>query len=298
MRSLLVVVALLGLAACGTQPVPQVAELPPLPAGGKPFDLFRRADLGLIEKADLQLFNDCLAKAGYPQERALSAGPDPVVPALLRPAISPRTEAEARKYGFGTPMRAQPATIVRKEPAFHETAASCEKSAREPLGPPDEVGALRDRYFELGNALVKDRGKSVQAIVLAHSLALTDCLAAKGYRLKRGEQFNVRGDLSQFGITRGSYAAVRPVQRRVDLPVGDEVQPAVPAREYRPSTAEVAFAVTFVRCGGAVGLFGALDKAEVTVQQEIVERHASEFSGLNPRIEALAQKAAEVLRAR
>jgi hypothetical protein len=62
--------------------------------------------------------------------------------------------------------------------------------------------------------------------------------------------------------------------------------------------AEAAFAIAFVRCGDSVGLFAALDQAEIAIQQQIVERHVSEFHGLNPRIEALASRAGEVLRGR
>ncbi|TCO43454.1 hypothetical protein EV646_11230 [Kribbella antiqua] len=76
------------------------------------------------------------------------------------------------------------------------------------------------------------------------------------------------------------------------------MQPAVPARAYLPSKAEAAFAVAFVRCGRTTGLFAALDKAEPAMQKEIAERHVAEFSGLNPQIEALAAKAAEVLKER
>jgi hypothetical protein len=53
-------------------------------------------------------------------------------------------------------------------------------------------------------------------------------------------------------------------------------------RAYQPSKAEVAFAVAFVRCARTTGLFAALDQAEPAMQQEIVERHVAEFSGLNP----------------
>jgi hypothetical protein len=301
MRKVALVVAVLAaVVGCGAQPVPRAAELPPLPAGARPFDLYRRADVMVVEKADLALFNDCLAEAGYPQERALGPEPDPVVPALFEPVVSPRTEAEARKHGFGTPKRAQRAVIDRKEPAFLDAAARCEKSAREPLGDPHEVGALRDRYAELGNALVQDRVKKVQAIMVAHSKGLTGCLAGRGYPLKPGEEFSVRGELGQFGIKPGSYAPVRPVPvvRPAGLPASAAVVPAVPAREYKPSMAEAAFAIAFVRCGDSVGLFAALDQAEIAIQQQIVERHVSEFHGLNPRIEALASRAGEVLRGR
>lgn len=291
-------VVLLASAGCAAQPAPRAAELPAQAPGSRPFDLFRRADLAVIEQADLKLFNDCLADAGYPQERAISKGPGPIVPALLRPAVSPRTEAEARAYGFGTPLPARPAAIVRKDSAFFDAAGKCETSAREPLGSPREVSSVRDRYAALGNSLVQDRTEKVQEIMVAYSKQLTGCLAGQGYRLKSGEQLSTRGDMSQFGVVRGSHVAAKPVQPRrpEGLPPEVEIQPAVPARAYRPSKSEVALAVAFVRCGHTIGLFAALDKAEPVMQQEIVERHVAEFSGLNPQIEALAAKAAEVLK--
>ena len=155
---------------------------------------------------------------------------------------------------------------------------------------------MRDRYAALGNSLVQDRTSKTQTIMVAFSKRLTSCLAGHGYRLRAGSEFSPRGDLSQFGIVPGSHVPARPFP--VPAGLGVEVQPAVPARAYRPSKAEVAFAVAFVRCGDSTGLFAALDKAEPVMQQEIVQRHVSEFSGLNPQIEALADKAAEVLKAR
>jgi hypothetical protein len=300
MRVAMALVSVAILAGCAAQPAPRAAELPALPPGAQPFDLFRRADLAVIEKADLKLFNDCLADGGYPQERAIGNDPGPVVPGLLQPAINPRTEAEARRHGFGTPLPSQPAAIVRKDPAFFEAATKCEKSAREALGSPREVGSLRDRYAALGNSLVQDRTKKTQATMVAFSKRLTACLAGHGYRLHDGEEFSTRGDLSQFGIVPGSHVAAQPVEvrRPEGLPAEVEVQPAVPARAYQPSKAEVAFAVAFVRCGRTTGLFAALDRAEPVMQKEIVERHVAEFSGLNPQIEALAAKAAEVLKGR
>ncbi|GAA3579354.1 hypothetical protein [Kribbella ginsengisoli] len=285
-------------AGCGSDPAPRVAELPSLPAGAKPFDLYRQADVTVIEKADLKLFLDCLADHGYPQERELSSGPGVAAAALLRPAISPRTEAEARRHGFGTPEPAQPAMITRTQPAFHQVSAKCETSSRAALGDSHEIGSLRRLYAELGNSMVQARAKRIQQTVVAHSKGLTSCLAGRGYRLKVGDSFNPRGDLTQYGIKPGAHAAVVPARtpRPAGLPADAQVQAAVPAREYEPSKAEVAFALAFVGCGKSSGLFAAIDKAEIPMQREIVERHVSEFSGLNPKIEALAAKAAEVLR--
>jgi hypothetical protein len=153
-------------------------------------------------------------------------------------------------------------------------------------------------YAALGNSLVQDRTTKVQAIMVAFGQRLSGCLAGQGYPLKPGEQFSTRGDISQFGIVPGSHLAAKPVQPRrpEGLPAEVELRPAVPARAYQPSKAEVAFAVAFVRCARTTGLFAALDQAEPAMQQEIVERHVAEFSGLNPQIEALAAKAADVLK--
>ncbi|WP_145806413.1 hypothetical protein [Kribbella amoyensis] len=271
------------------------AELPPLPAGAKPFELFRRADLQQVEKADLVLFTDCLAAAGYPEERAVATGPGAVAVALLRPVVTPRTEVEARRYGFGAPASAVQAEVVRKDSAFYQVASQCEQSARAQLGDPREVGALRDRYTELGNALVQDRAKRVTAILTDYGTRLSACLAGRGYALPAGRTFDARGDLSQYGIIRGHHD---PVPTPARSPGGVEIRPAIPARAYRPSQAEVVFALAFVRCGVSTGLFAELDRSERAIEQEIVERHVAEFHGLNPRIEALAQRAAEVLRDR
>ncbi|MFC0629209.1 hypothetical protein [Kribbella deserti] len=282
------------LTGCGTTPGPAaVAELPPLPAGAdQPFDHFRRDALTTIEKADLTFFHDCLADAGYPQEREFSVGPPPVLPALAAAPLTPRTEADARKYGFGEPLPPQPAQVIRKDAAFHTTAQNCERSARAKFGAPDEVGRVRGLYADLGNKLVRERGARTTEIVAGKSAALTGCFAAEGYRLKLGEQFSPRGDLRQFGIQKGTHEKVRAVR----VPSG--VAPGAPARKYLPTVAEVKFAVAFVRCGTRTGLFAELDRQQPRIQQEIVERYAAEFAALNPAVEQVARDAATALKNR
>ncbi|GAB3937432.1 hypothetical protein GCM10029976_050460 [Kribbella albertanoniae] len=300
MRAIAVLGVLLIATSCAAEPAPRAPELPPLPAGARPFELFRRADLTLVDQADRALFLECLADNGYPQERALGNESVEAVTGLSRPPISPRTEAEARKYGFGTALPAEPATIDRKDPAFFAVADRCETTAREALGVPIEVAGLRDRYAQLGNALVQDRARKVEAILVAYGKKLVACLAGRGHRLQAGATFSARGDLKQFGITTGSHAPAKPtpVRRPAGLPADVPYKPAVPPREYRPSKAEAAFAVSFVRCGQQTGLFAAIDRDGLAIEQQIVERHVSEFSGLNPQIEALAAKSSEVLRGR
>ncbi|WP_328988696.1 hypothetical protein OG394_20955 [Kribbella sp. NBC_01245] len=287
---------------CGTAPGPAaVAELPPLPAGAEqPFDHFRRDALATIEKADLTFFLDCLAAAGYPQEREVSLGPAPVLPALAAAPLSPRTEADARKYGFGAPLLAQPANVVRKDPAFTQAARGCERSARAMFGAPDEVGRVRSLYADLGNKLVQERSARTTEIINGKSGELTACFAAQGYRVKSGEQFSARGDLSQFGIQTGTHEnpVAPPFRRPVGLSAGVQIEPPVPARKYIPTAAEVKFAVAFVRCGVRTGLFAEIDKRQPEIQQAIVERHAAEFAALNPAVDQIARDAAAVLKKR
>lgn len=287
---------------CGTAPGPAaIAELPPLPAGAdQPFDHFRRDALATIEKADLTLFLDCLAGAGYPQEREVSLGPPPVLPALAAPPLSPRTEADARKYGFGAPLLAQPARIVRTDPAFTKVVLSCERSARAKVGAPDEVGRVRSLYADLGNKLVQERSARTTEIVNNKSGELTACFAAQGYRVKSGEQFSARGDVSQFGIQTGTHEnpPAQPIRRPVGLSSAVRIEPPAPARKYLPTAAEVKFAVAFVRCGTQTGLFAEIDRRMPEIQQAIVERHAAEFAALNPAVDQIARDAAAALKKR
>lgn len=295
---LLVVLA----AGCGGSPPEQAAvRLPPLPAGAdQPFDHFRRESLTTIEKADLTFFLDCLAESGYPQERELSPGPAPVLPALAAQPLSPRTEAEARKHGFGVPLLAQPAQVVRTDPAFHQAAQTCERSARAKVGAPDEVGRVRSQYADLGNKLVQERGLRTTEIIAGKSGQLTACLAIQGYPLKPGEEFSARGDLRRFGIQKGVHEnpPAQSVRRPVGLSGSVRIKPAIPARKYVPTAAEVKFAVAFVRCGTRTGLFAEIDRRMPEIQQAIVERHAAEFAALNPAVDQIARDAAAALKKR
>lgn len=275
-----VVAGVLGSAACTVQADARQ------PAAG--FELFRRTELTRIEQAGQTLFHRCIERAGYPQGAA--PAPRDLFGWLAEKPVKPRTVDEARKNGFGTAIPAQTARILRTGTAYSAAVDRCEKSTGERLGDP----AVRDRYLELGNRLGHELGLRVKAVLQEESDSLVSCLGGKGYPLPKGARYDARKNVTQFGIRLGANAApvVKPVRT---LPGGAKLEPAVPARPYRPSSQEAAFAVAFAECGTSTGLFDRLDARLPSLQQQTVGDHAAELADLNPKIIAMADRAAAVL---
>ncbi|MGW1343482.1 hypothetical protein ACWCOV_20705 [Kribbella sp. NPDC002412] len=280
-----VVAAVLGAAACTVQ-----ADARQQPQGG--FELFLREDLTRVEQAGMTLFRRCLGSAGYPQ-KAVPA-PRDLFGRLAEKPVKPRTVADARKNGFGTAIPAQPEQILRTDQAYYAAVDRCETAAREKLGDPAEIGRVRDRYMELGNRLGHEYGVRVKAVLQEESDGLVACLSTKGHPLPKGVRYDATKNVTQFGIRLG--ANTEPVAKPLrTLPGGAKLRPAIPARPYRPTAQESAFAVAFAECGTTTGLFDRLDARLPALQRETIAGHTTELADLNPKLTAMADRADAVL---
>ncbi|WP_154402547.1 hypothetical protein [Nocardioides speluncae] len=292
LKRLLSAGAIVAVLAGGTGCVVDGQAQPHRPAGS--FDQFLRADLSLIEKADIALLQRCLTEAGYPRPEGSAPPPTDLFDWLTDPPLQPRTVAQARELGFGGTIPAQPAQVLRSGRAYLTAVNRCERTARESLGDPAEVEDVRVRYVELGNRLGRELGQGVKAVLQAESDVLVPCLAGKGYSLPKGVRFDAQQNITQFGVTVGDNAP--PVEKPVRiLAKGVKLRPAVPARPYQPTTEERGLAVAFAQCGDSTGLFDRLDDRLPELRRVIAERHAEEFAELNPKIESIASRAEAVL---
>ncbi len=273
----------------------EMSELPP--GKDEPFDLFRDDHLAAVERAAGTLYLDCLADEGYPQERALAQGAEPTFAALDEPPLQPTTVAEARRHGLGGPVPAQSAKIVRTDPAFQRVAESCLGTAGDRLGGAAEVSEVRDRYGRLGNELVKARGEAVQQLVGRSTGAFAGCLAEHGFRLPDGETFDPSATADLFGVPLGANEPPRRADppRVRELPADAELVPGTREQDYVPTDRERRYAVALVTCLRSTGLLTQVEDELPALQQQIVQEHAAELADLNPRLQALADRARAVL---
>ncbi|WP_433158281.1 hypothetical protein [Kribbella sp. CA-247076] len=275
------VAGLLGAAACTAQ-----ADARQQPEAG--FELFLRDKLTRVEQAGQTLFHRCITQAGYPP--GAPPAPRDLFGWLADKPVKPRTVDEARTNGFGTAIPAQPAQIRRTGQEYYAAVERCDNAARAKLGDPAEVAQVRDRYAEIGNRLGHELGLRVKAVLQQESDGLVACLGTKGYPLPKGVRYDAGKNVTQFGIRLGANTA--PVTKPVRaLTGGAQLRPAVPARPYRPTAQESAFAVAFAECGTSSGLFDRLDVRLASLQRETVAPYAAELAELNPRLEAMADRA-------
>ncbi|TDD18585.1 hypothetical protein E1218_25700 [Kribbella turkmenica] len=280
----LAVAGLLGTAGCKAQADARQPE-----GGG--FELFLRHELTRVEQAGHALFHRCITQAGY--SPGSSTPPRDLFGWLAEKPVKPRTVDEARRNGFGTAIPAQPAQLRRTGQAYYAAVERCETAARAKLGDPAEVAQVRDRYTEIGNRLGHELGVRVKAVLQEESDGLVSCLGAKGYPLPTGVRYDAGKNVTQFGIRLGANTApvVSPART---LTGGAEVLPAIPARPYRPSPQESAFAIAFAECGTSTGLFDRLDARLPSLQQQTITPYRAELTELNLRLKTMAAQAAGI----
>lgn len=281
-------------AGCSTDDA--ASELPPLPPGAsEPFDLYLAQQSDFVVTAMHKLADSCLAEAGFPQERSDDEATEPEGSIFKKP-LEPRSEKQARKYGFGQPIPAEPGKVINDDPAFQAAAKKCDEEAQQKLGGRRELEKILGPHGDLRNTLQHGLNRKSEGILDEHKQELSDCLSQNGYERADGGVLDLNEGWEQFGITLGDHGEEdhSPVDNK-GTPKGEQKLPGKSAREYIPTEEESDFAVEFVRCGKQTGVFADIDEKWKAMQQEIVEDHAAEFAELNPKIEALAKKAAEVL---
>ncbi|PWW53737.1 hypothetical protein DFQ13_115121 [Actinokineospora spheciospongiae] len=271
--------------ACAAEARP---ALPPLPPGAqRPFDLFRSADVALINDAQIKLQSQCMVDRGYSQfSNLLAVHTEPGFGFEADP-FEPRTEEQARLYGLGKPRPATPGRVSGAGDAAYNSAIDhCEETAWKAVV---DTGPFR-QYYQLGNALASEYGGVLDEVGEDFRDAVIDCLSAGGFTAAGGDP----GSPESFGVKLGSHVGGSE-------PAGEDggttvtVHPPTPAIEYVPTQQEVDFAVALVRCRTETGLFAKADQVAEEEQRSIVEDHAVEFVELNPTIEAAAKEAAKVL---
>jgi hypothetical protein len=262
------------------------------------FDLYLGDKLGLIDYAMRRTRNVCLAAAGYPQNlRAMSDTPVNPFTDLIVTASSfgPVDEETARRVGLGRDAPAQPPRIVSYDPSYDQNLERCETAAWNKLG--KEAQADYHSYFQLGNDLLDFRDQVNRELPPDLIPKILDCLAAKGYSLPDRAAYRHAPDLRMFGVKLGALEGHDDTWQPSRTPGTVQVGPAIPARRYIPTPEESALSVAFFQCRMQNHYVDLAMAASAHVQAEFVKRYESQFIELNPRIEELARKAADMAKA-
>lgn len=266
-----------------------------------PLALFLGQDLGLIDYAQLRLRNQCLAKAGYPQNLDVMQGAPRVDfdNLIITPrTFGPTTEQEARRIGFGLDQPAEPPAVVAHDTNYDKAMDDCSKKAWQQLG----VGAQQTylAYFDLGNklsgALIPTITSRLDPQLPAKMLS---CMQGKGYHADDQQAFLRTPRPQLFGVRFGDPdpgpgATWEPDRTKGGVQVG----PGALARQYHASPEEGALAVAWLQCRQQTGLAEQQMIVAVQVQEELVAKYETTFDELNPQIRMIAKQASALIGAR
>ncbi|MGI5245268.1 hypothetical protein [Dactylosporangium sp. CA-139066] len=263
-----------------------------------PFSIFLGEDISLVDYAQQKIRNQCLKQAGYPQDlqAMLPKPPNEFAHLVITPAtFGPTTDEEARRIGFGTDQPPQPPAVVSNDPNYDKAMDTCSKEAWDKLGKASEK--LYFAYFDLGNKLSEPLMTTIQARSDPQTGSkLLGCLEPKGYHPADEQAFRKHPDPRTFGIkfgavVQGSEQQWQPQNR----PGTVEVGPPVPERRYQASAEEGALAVAWRHCRQDTGLAAETLRVARDVQADLVQRNEDAFIELNPQVEAMAKRSAELV---
>ncbi len=195
--------------------------------------------------------------------------------------------------GFGEDTRPAPARVVSTDANYNANLDRCEKQAWEKFGP--EARKTHESYNDLVNVLADYRRDVDQEMPKDLSVKVFDCMAKRGYTASDREAFLKTPSHRLFGVKYGSLdGGAEDAWEPARKPGTVEVGPAIPARHYTPTPEESALAVAWFHCNQETKRVEAWLQAVAKVQQRNVEKNQTWIEELNPKVEQLARKAAEL----
>ncbi|MBL6278397.1 hypothetical protein JMF97_19745 [Micromonospora fiedleri] len=285
-------------AGCTSEPG-DVSDAPTIPSdpAEQPYDLFLGEQLGIVDYAQRKVRNQCLAEAGYRQNlEVMAAKPHNPFGHLIVTARSfgPTSVEEARRLGFGREFPADPPAIISTDPAYDAASEACDRKAWHRIGK-DAARTYRE-YFALGNKL-EGPLQAAQDIELPADLTtkLIACLAEQGYRLDDPGQFLKRPLPELFGVELGDFSQEGAQWQPNKRPGTVEVGPTRGPLRYDPKPEESKLAVAWFTCRQRTDLTRYQLDAAHKVEDEVVKQNETSFVELNPKLEALARTAAELI---
>lgn len=286
--------ALMGFAILGTGcGVPAPGSNITQQASGDPYDVYRAEDTELLSYSQMALRVECLKEQGYPEFEALIGdGPSDQTRQRLSNSVGEtlfQDAKDAAARGFGFPAEADPGSVVVHDPGFDATFVECNDKAWKALGAADKT--LHSEYVGLANRLVTALMNGTGAAVGAATAKIGKCLVDQGkpVTINANSNWGVDFEIPLGSATRSEAEAWKPRQTN-----GVEVRPGHPATQYVPTAEESALAVSYYECSESSGARQDLGAELLKVKQAAVAKEEAALAELNPKIEELAKKAANL----
>lgn len=286
----------IGLSACQSaaeDPAPKAGDgLKGLKRTQFAFDNYLGVDVAVIEYARQRIYDQCVAKLGYPQN--LKVGEGRPFPTTSDFATSPAqfglvSEAQARDKGFGQDPGWAAPKIASFDANYEKAADSCNTSSWRSLGADAEKIFLD--YQNLGNELLPYRAEVDNRLPKDLSRKMLDCIKSKGHSVPDEKQFLQTPQPQVMGIRLGDVVGGTSWTPQPEKK-GVQVEPPAPPRRYEPTPAESALAVDWYRCQQDTGWTATQMKVAADVQREFIEKRADRLLELNPKIQTVAKLAA------
>ncbi|SDT74794.1 hypothetical protein [Actinoplanes derwentensis] len=262
------------------------------------FDLFLGDKMDFVDYAVRAMTAKCMSGAGFPQlQQAGNKQYNGFSAMLIIDRAKFRgfaNEEEARTVGFGQGQDAEPAPVVSSDPSFDKALKECDQKSDAALS--KDSRAVLDAYGDLGNQLSGGLAVWIRKSVPAAMETQLDCLGKSGFTVKdRALYLRQPYNVQQFGVPAGKLDGTpydwAPTKKRGTVEVG----PAKPALKYLPSGKESELAVAWFRCDQESGRVEKLLEGAHQVEAEVVATNQDKLAELNPKIEAIAKKAAQLV---
>ncbi|GIF02833.1 hypothetical protein [Actinoplanes siamensis] len=263
---------------------------------GFAFANYLGVEMDVIEFARQKGFEKCLAGFGYPQNMQAGKGrPYPTTSVFMtNPGqFGLVSEELARVKGFGSDPGWTPPVVASFDNNYDSAVDKCQASSWKPLG--SDAEKVYFDYQDLGNELLPYRVEVDGRLPKDLPRKMMECIEAAGYQVPDEAQFLKTPQPQLLGITFGGIAAGEGAKWQPD-PAKHTVQvgPPTPERHYVPTPEESKLAVAWYHCQQQTGSTSAQLAAAAQVQREYVEKRADRLLELNPKIAAIAKKAAEL----
>ena len=265
----------------------------PAEAGADAYDIYLAEEVDTIEFGQDVLRFHCLVDNGYTEFEAFV--PESPTERARQDADQITTddsffasEQDAKSRGLREePAGPAPAKVYTHDSSFGTISDACDATAWDALG--SDARQLHLEYRQLGNAFgALGTSLSEDLVRLQHTVA--QCLVDAGEPVTAAQDqlFGIRPDI-ELGQPVVYPERIGPKQTQ-----GVEIIPADAEIAYVPTPAESDLAVKYYECSRQTGAREEFEHLLSEAKTEIVAEHEAELSELNPKIQELARKAADL----
>ncbi len=265
----------------------------PAEAGADAYDIYLAEEVDTIEFGQDVLRFHCLVDNGYrefeafvpksPTERARQDADQ-----ITTDNAFFASEQDAMTRGLREePAGPAPAKVIGHDSSLDAISEACDATAWDALGP--DAHQIHLEYRQLGNAFGA-LGTALSEDLVRLQNTVAQCLVDAGepVTVAQDQLFGIRPDI-ELGQPVVYPERIGPKQTQ-----GVEIIPADAEIAYVPTPAESDLAVKYYECSRQTGAREEFEHLLSEAKTEIVAEHEAELSELNPKIQELARKAADL----